>query len=148
MSNSYDLLKVRLNSSLKVISEVFFLKAIFKNFAIILVKHPCQNFSFDTVAGFRLENLSKRRPSRSCFLVNFSRFLKAPFLQNSSKELLLCIINFVSRTDSSHKIVIFLDVMQRLLVLSKVILKQLSIYLSIYLSIDLSIYLSIYLYNK
>ena len=49
-------------------------------------KHPCQSlFSIDP----RTVTLLKKRPQQRCFLVNFAKILRTPFVQNTSERLLL-----------------------------------------------------------
>ena len=64
--------------------EVFCKKDVLRNFAKFTGKHLCQSFFFDKVAGLRLAILLKKRPWRRCFPVNFAKFLKTLFLQNTS----------------------------------------------------------------
>ena len=53
--------------------EVFCKKGVLNNFAKFTGKHLCQRFSFNKVAG-----------CGTCFPVNFAKFLKTPFLKNTS----------------------------------------------------------------
>ena len=61
--------------------EVFTKKYNLKSFAKFTGKHLCQSLLFNEVAGFRLRH--------RFFPVNFEKFLKAPFLRNTSGRLLL-----------------------------------------------------------
>ena len=54
-------------------------KGVLKNLAKFTGKHLCQGLFFNKVAGFR----------HRCFPLNFVKFLKTPFLQNTSDRLLL-----------------------------------------------------------
>ena len=45
--------------------------------------------SFDKVAEIHPENLFKTRLQHRCFTVNFTEFLRTPFLQSISRRLLL-----------------------------------------------------------
>ena len=54
--------------------EVFCEKGVFKNFIKFIGKQLCQSLFFNKVAGLR----------QSCFLINFTKFLRTPFLQNTS----------------------------------------------------------------
>ena len=58
----------------------------------ILTKFPgkqlWQSLFFNKVAGLRPATLLKKRPWHSCFSVNFVKFLRTPFLQNTSGRLL------------------------------------------------------------
>ena len=61
-----------------------------QSFAKFTKKHLCQSLLFNKVAG-RRATLLKRRLWHRCFPVNFSKFLRTPFLQNNSGRLLLFI---------------------------------------------------------
>ena len=66
-------------------SEVFCNKGCLKkNLAKFKGKHLRQNLFFSKVAGLLKERLCHR-----CFPVNFTKFLRTPFLQNTSRRLLL-----------------------------------------------------------
>ena len=52
-------------------------KDVIKNFAKLTGKHLCQGLLFNKVAGLRL------------FPVNIVKFLRTPFLQNTSEQLLV-----------------------------------------------------------
>ena len=60
--------------------KVFFKKGVLRNFAKLTGKHLCQRFFFNKVAGLR------------CFPVNFAKFLRTPFLQNTSGGCFCCLI--------------------------------------------------------
>ena len=64
--------------------EVFFYKGILRNFAKFSGKHLCLGLSFDKIPGLRPATLLKERLWHRCFLVNFEKFLRTPFLQNTS----------------------------------------------------------------
>ena len=64
-------------------------KGILRNFAKFTGKHLRQSLFFNKVAGLRPATLLKKRLWRRCFPVNFAKFLKTPFLQNTSGRLLL-----------------------------------------------------------
>ena len=64
--------------------KVFFKKGAFKNFEKFTGKHQRQSLFFNKIAGLRTANLLKKRPWRSCFPVNFAKFLKTPFLRSTS----------------------------------------------------------------
>ena len=63
-------------------------KGVLRNFAKFTGKHLCQSFFFNKV----LATLLKKRLWHRCFPVNFAKFLRAPFLQNTSRRLLLQIL--------------------------------------------------------
>ena len=66
--------------------EMFYKKAVHRNFAKFTGKHLSQSLFFNKVASF---SLWKERLWHRCFHVNFVRFLRTPFLQNTSGRLLL-----------------------------------------------------------
>ena len=57
-------------------------KGVFKSFAKFAGKHLCQSLLFNKVAG--------HRSVFRCFPVNFAKFKRTSFLQNTSGRLLLC----------------------------------------------------------
>ena len=59
--------------------EVYYKKGVLKNFAKFRRKHLC----------LTPVTLLKKRPWHRCFPLNFAKFLRAPFLQNTSGRLLL-----------------------------------------------------------
>ena len=61
-------------------------KGVLRNFANLTRKHLCQSLFFDKVAGF---SLWKERLWHRCFHVNFVKFLRTLYLQNTSGKLLL-----------------------------------------------------------
>ena len=61
--------------------EVFYKKGVLRNLAKFTGKHLCQRLFFNKVAGC---NLLKKSLWHRCFPVNFPKFLRTPFLQNSS----------------------------------------------------------------
>ena len=67
--------------------EVFCKKGVLKHFAKFLGKHLCQSLFLNKVACFRAATLLKKRLWRRCFYVNFVKFLRTPFLQNTSGQL-------------------------------------------------------------
>ena len=54
-------------------------------------KYVCQSLFFNKAAGLRLQpcNFIKKRLWHRCFPVNFVKFLRTPFLQNTFERLLL-----------------------------------------------------------
>ena len=62
--------------------EVFCKKDVLKNFTKFKWKHLCQNLFFNKVSG--TATLLKKRFWHRCFPVNFVKFLRAKFLQNTS----------------------------------------------------------------
>ena len=59
-------------------------KGVIRNFVKLTGKHMCQSIFFNKVAGLRYATLLKKRLWHMCFLVNFARFLRTAFLQNTS----------------------------------------------------------------
>ena len=64
-------------------------KGVLRNFAKLTGKYKCQSPFFNKVAGLRPATLSKKRLWHRCFPVNFAKFLRTPFLQNTYGRLLL-----------------------------------------------------------
>ena len=64
-------------------------KAFLWNFAKITGKHLCKSLFFNKVVGLSLQLYKKKRLWHRCFPVNFTKFLRTPFLRNSSGWLLL-----------------------------------------------------------
>ena len=69
--------------------EAFCEKGVLRNFAKFTGKHLCQSLLFNKVAGPRPATLLKKRLWRSCFPVNFAKFLRTPFLKEHLWWLLL-----------------------------------------------------------
>ena len=69
--------------------EVFCKKGVLRNFEKFTGKHLCQSLFFNKVACYRPATLLKKRFWNRCFPVNFAKFLRTPFLQNTSGRLLL-----------------------------------------------------------
>ena len=73
----------------------FVRKGVLRNFAKFTGRHLCQSFFlrleglFSKVAGLRPATLLKKRLWHRCFRENFAKFLRTPFLQNTSGRLLL-----------------------------------------------------------
>ena len=63
--------------------EVFYKKGVPRNFAKFIGKQLCQSLFFNKVAGLRPATLLKKRLWRRCFSVNFAKFIRTPFLQNT-----------------------------------------------------------------
>ena len=63
--------------------EVFCKKGVLRNFAKFTGKRLCQNLFFSNVAGRRPATLLKKRPWHWCFPVNFTKFLRTPFLSRA-----------------------------------------------------------------
>ena len=67
-------------------------KGVLRNFTKFTGKHLCQSLFFNKVAGLRRATLLKKRLWHRCFPVNFVKFLRTPFLQNTSGRLLLKLV--------------------------------------------------------
>ena len=55
-------------------------KGVLRNFAKFTGKNLCQSLLFSRVAGLRLVTLLKKRLWHMCFPVNFTKFLRTPFI--------------------------------------------------------------------
>ena len=62
---------------------------VLRNFTKFTGKHLCQSLSLNKVAVLSPATLSKKRLCHRCFPVNFVKFLRIPFLQNTCGRLLL-----------------------------------------------------------
>ena len=69
--------------------EVFHKKGVPKKVAKFAGKQLCQSISFNIFEDVRTANLLKKRLWHKFFAVNFAKSLRAPFLQNTSRQLLL-----------------------------------------------------------
>ena len=73
-------------------------KVVLENFTKFAGKHLCLSLFFNKVADLRPATLLKKRLWHSYFPVNFVKFLRTPFLQNTSGRLLLNFIpNLISK---------------------------------------------------
>ena len=68
-------------------------KGVLRNFAK-LTEHLCQSLFFNKVTGLRPATLLKKRLWHRCFSVNFAKFPRTPFLQNTSRRLLLHVFGY------------------------------------------------------
>ena len=62
-------------------------KDVLRNFVKFTGKHLCQSLFFNKVADLRPATLLKKRLWHRRFPVNFAKFLRTPFLQNTSGRL-------------------------------------------------------------
>ena len=70
--------------------DVFCEKGVLGNFAKFTRRHLCQSLFFNKFAGGRPPaNLLKKRLWHRCLLVNFAKFPRTPFSQNTSGRLIL-----------------------------------------------------------
>ena len=67
-------------------------KDVLRNFAKFTGKHLFQSLYFNKVPGLRPATSLKKRVWHRCFPVNFAKFLRTPFLQNTSGRLILVFI--------------------------------------------------------
>ena len=64
-------------------------KGVLRNFTTFTGKHLCQSLFFNKVTGLWTAFLLKKRLWHRCSPVNFAKFLRTAFLQNTSRRLLL-----------------------------------------------------------
>ena len=69
--------------------EVLCKKRCSEKFRKFTGKHLCKSLFFNKVACLKPATLLKRRLWHRCFPVNFAKFLRTPFLKNTSGRLLL-----------------------------------------------------------
>ena len=69
--------------------NVVFVEAVVQACSKFTGKHLCQSLLFNKVAGLRPATLLRRILWHRCFPVNFMKFLRRPFLQNTFVLLLL-----------------------------------------------------------
>ena len=69
--------------------KVFCKKDVLRNSAKFTEKYLCQSLFFNKVADLKPATLFEKRLWHRCFLVNFTKFLRTPFLQNTSGRLIL-----------------------------------------------------------
>ena len=69
--------------------EVFFKKGVLENFTKFTEKHLCWSLFLIMLQAFRPATLLKERLWHMCFPVNFAKFWRKSFLQNTSGQLLL-----------------------------------------------------------
>ena len=71
--------------------EVYYKKAVFKNFAIFTGKYLCWSLFLIRLQAWRPANLLKRDSNTDIFIVNIAIFLRAPVLKTICKRLVLWI---------------------------------------------------------
>ena len=64
-------------------------KGVLRNFVKFTGKHLCQSLLFNKVAGLRPATSLKKKLWHMCFPINFAKFLRTPFLRNTSGRLLV-----------------------------------------------------------
>ena len=72
-------------------------KGVLRNLAKFPGKDLCQSLSFNKVSRLRPATLSKKRLWHRRFSMNFSKFLGTPFLQNTSRQLILMVQKFMNQ---------------------------------------------------
>ena len=93
--NNYEIVQYTLNT-VKIYSEAVAQRCSVKKVLLEISqnsqeKNLCQNVFFDKVTCLSLPaTLSKKRLWHRCFPVNFAKFLRAPFLTEHLRWLLLC----------------------------------------------------------
>ena len=75
--------------------EVFCEKGVLKNFTKFTGKHLCQSLFFNKVKKLLL----KRRLWQRCFLMNFMKFLRTPFLTEHLRWLLLILTKIPTKEE-------------------------------------------------
>ena len=115
----FSLQKIYKNKSFikKQPPEWFCKKGVLKKSHKIHLKAPVLESLFNRVSGSRLATLLKGRLQHRCFQVNFVKFLRTPFLQNTSVICLSLISqrsfmylfkpSFVRKMDKTHNFAIF-----------------------------------------
>ena len=78
---------------------MFCKKGVLRNLAKFTGKHLCQSLFFNKVGDFRPATLLKKRLWHRCFPVNFAKFLRTTFLQNTSGRLFLSLVDWKSNFD-------------------------------------------------
>ena len=73
---------------------VLWKKGVLRNFTKFTGKHLFHSLFFNKVVGLRSVTMLKKRLWYSCFPVNIAKFLRIPFLHNTSGRLTYCWISF------------------------------------------------------
>ena len=79
-------------------------KGVLRKFTKFTGEHLCQSLFFNKAAGLRPATLFKKRLWHKCFSVNFVKFLRTSFLENTSGRLFLKKKTWSSRSQSLCKI--------------------------------------------
>ena len=74
---------VQIITSQKQSPEVFYKKGVLKAFIKFAGKHLGQSLFFNKVESLRNATLLKKRLWHRCSTMNFAKFLRTPFLQNT-----------------------------------------------------------------
>ena len=75
-------------------------KGILRNFLKFARKHLCQILFFIKVAGLRPATSLKKRLWHRCFPLNFAKFLRMPFLLDTSGRVLVLFYNLPASNDN------------------------------------------------
>ena len=67
-------------------------KGALTNFTKFTGKHLCQSLHFNKVIGLKTATLLKKKLWHRYFPVDFAKFLRTPYLQNTSGRLLLILL--------------------------------------------------------
>ena len=97
--NSFQLLRACFPAGFLIQKQppgVFCKKDVLKNCANFTKKHLCQSRFFKKVPGLRPATLLKRRLWHRCFPVNFEKFLRTSFLQNTSGRVLISLVRYLN----------------------------------------------------
>ena len=73
--------------------EVFCKKGVLRNSEKFTEKDLCQSLFLNKVTGFRPANLFKKKLLHTCFPVNFTIFLRTPFITEHLRWMLLRLID-------------------------------------------------------
>ena len=76
-------------------------KDVLRNFTKFTAKHLCQSLFLNKFAGLMPATLWKKSLWYKCFPVNFVKFLRTSFLQNTSRRLLLYYQNIYKKMGKS-----------------------------------------------
>ena len=67
--------------------DVFYKKAVPKNFAMLIIKHLCWRPVFNKVGGFQVCSFIKKKLQRRYFPMNIAKFFRTSILKNICKRL-------------------------------------------------------------
>ena len=81
-------------------------KAVLQNLIKFTGKHLCQNLFSNKVADLNSATLLKNRLWHRCFPLNFAKFLRKSFLQNTSGRLLLAFMKSLHYKECGLKILL------------------------------------------
>ena len=87
--------------------ETFYKKGVLANFVKFTGKHLPQGVLLKKIAGLRPATLLKKRHWCRCFRVNFAKFFRTRFLQNTSRRLLFFLVTINSLALTFSDILLF-----------------------------------------